>query len=88
MDNQRNQTINQVSASIYDKIMGPFAAEGAQISVLRRGVGKIISLFGTDPNRRLSDIIGNPADMTIECNEPSLLHGQYRIMLLRKQCKQ
>ena len=55
--------------------------------VLRHGIGKIISLFGTDPNRRLSEIMGSPADMTIECNEPSLLHGQYRIVLLRKQCK-
>jgi len=25
--------------------------------------------------------------MTIECNEPSLLRGQYRIVLLRKQCQ-
>ena len=54
---------------------------------LRRGIGKIIALFGTDPNRRLSEIMGSPADLTIERNEPSLLHGQYRIVLLRKQCK-
>ncbi len=67
-------------AVIFDK----FASEDGQISALRRGVGKIISLFGTDPNRRLSGIIGRPADMTIECNESSLLHGQYRIVLLRK----
>jgi ubiquinone/menaquinone biosynthesis C-methylase UbiE len=70
-------------AVIFDK----FASEDGQISALRRGVGKIISLFGTDPNRRLSGIIGRPADMTIECNEPSLLHGQYRIVLLRKCSK-
>jgi phosphatidylethanolamine/phosphatidyl-N-methylethanolamine N-methyltransferase len=67
-------------AVIFDK----FAAEGGQISALRRGLGKIIALFGTDPNRRLSDIIGQPADLAIERNEPSLLHGQYRIVLLSK----
>jgi phosphatidylethanolamine/phosphatidyl-N-methylethanolamine N-methyltransferase len=67
-------------AVIFDK----FAAEGGQISALRRGLGKIISLFGTDPNRRLSDIIGKQSDLTIESNEPSLLHGQYRIVLLSK----
>ena len=70
-------------AVIFDK----FTSENGQISALRRGIGKIISLFGTDPNRRLSEIMGSPADMTIECNEPSLLRGQYRIVLLSKQCK-
>ena len=67
-------------AVIFDK----FAPEDGQISVLRRGVGKIISLFGTDPNRRLSEIMGRPAGLTIEREEPSLLHGQYRIVLLSK----
>ena len=70
-------------AVVFDK----FASENGQISALRHGIGKIISLFGTDPNRRLSEIMGSPADMTIECNEPSLLRGQYRIVLLSKQCK-
>ena len=70
-------------AVIFDK----FAPEGGRISALRRGVGKIISLFGTDPNRRLSELMGTPSDLTIERDEPSLLHGQYRIVLLRKQCK-
>jgi SAM-dependent methyltransferase len=67
-------------AVIFDK----FAAEGQPLSALRRGLGKIIALFGTDPNRRLSDIVGQQSDMVIERNEPSLLHGQYRIVLLRK----
>lgn len=66
---------------IFDK----FAAEDGRISALRRGLGKIISLFGTDPNRRLSEIMSSPTDLTIERNEPSLLHGQYRIVLLHKR---
>jgi phosphatidylethanolamine/phosphatidyl-N-methylethanolamine N-methyltransferase len=67
-------------AVIFDK----FAAEGKQLSALRRSAGRIIALFGTDPNRRSSDIIGRPHDMKIERDEPSLLHGQYRIVLLSK----
>jgi ubiquinone/menaquinone biosynthesis C-methylase UbiE len=67
-------------AVIFDK----FASEDGQISALRRGVGKIISLFGTDPNRRLSEIVCNSSDLAIERNEASLLRGQYRIVLLRK----
>ena len=67
-------------AVIFDK----FASEGGQLSVLRRGVGQIISLFGTDPNRRLSEIMDSLPDLTIERNEPSLLRGQYRIVLLHK----
>ena len=70
-------------AVIFDK----FASENGQISMLRRRLGKIIALFGTDPNRRLSDIIGHPPNLTTECNEPSLLRGQYRIVLLSKRCK-
>ena len=65
---------------IFDK----FAPEGKQPSAVRRGLGHIIALFGTDPNRRLSDVIGRSHDMKIERDEPSLLHGQYRIVLLSK----
>ena len=68
-------------AVIFDK----FAAEAGRISALRRGMGKIIALFGTDPNRRLSEMMGSPVDLAIERDEPSLLHGQYRIVLLCKQ---
>ncbi len=67
-------------AVIFDK----FASEDGPISALRHGIGKIIALFGTDPNRRLSEIVGSPPDLTIACNEPSLLRGQYRIVLLHK----
>jgi phosphatidylethanolamine/phosphatidyl-N-methylethanolamine N-methyltransferase len=70
-------------AVIFDK----FASEEGQLSAARRGLGKLISLFGTDPNRRLSEIIGTLPDLTIERDEPSLLRGQYRTVLLRKQCQ-
>ncbi|MCL4528757.1 MAG: class I SAM-dependent methyltransferase [Chloroflexi bacterium] len=67
-------------AVIFDK----FLFEQNQLSQRRRIIGKFISMFGTDPNRRLSDIIGNPPNVIVEHDEPSLLRGQYRIVLLRK----
>ncbi len=67
-------------AVIFDK----FAPEDKPLSALRRALGSIIALFGTDPNRRLGDIIGHRPDLTIERREPSLLRGQYRIVLLHK----
>jgi len=67
-------------AVIFDK----FLAEQNHLSQRRRIIGRIISTFGTDPNRRLSDIIGNTTNVIVERDEPSLLRGQYRIILLRK----
>lgn len=67
-------------AVIFDK----FLPEASALSPLRRIVGAAIAWLGTDPNRRLSDVL-QPAGMrAIEWNEPSLLHGQYRIVLLHK----
>ena len=37
-----------------------------------------------DPNRRLSDVLGARRMNLIERDEPSLLRGQYRIVLVRK----
>lgn len=65
---------------IFDK----FLPEQNQLSPMRRLIGRIISTFGTDPNRRLSDIINITPKVIVERNEPSLLRGQYRIVLLRK----
>lgn len=67
-------------AVIFDK----FLPETEPLSPARRVIGKIITAVGTDPNRRLSEIIGVAPGIIVERNEPSLLHGQYRIILLRK----
>lgn len=67
-------------AILFDK----FLPERATRSRARRTAGRILSCLGTDPNRRLSDLLG-PREMNlVELNEPSLLRGQYRIVLLRK----
>jgi ubiquinone/menaquinone biosynthesis C-methylase UbiE len=67
-------------AVIFDK----FLPEHAVLSPLRRVMGKVIAALGTDPNRRLSDIIGSVPDVSVEHDGPSLLRGQYRIVVLRK----
>lgn len=68
-------------AVIFDK----FLPEGAALTPGRRLLGRALSLIGTDPNRRLNDIIAGTPDLMIELDEPSLLRGQYRTLLLRKQ---
>ena len=42
-------------------------------------------LFGTDPNRRFSELIRGVSGVVVERDDPSLLRGQYRIVLLCKQ---
>jgi ubiquinone/menaquinone biosynthesis C-methylase UbiE len=67
-------------AIIFDK----FLAERDTLTLTRRVQGKIISALGTDPNRRLSDILADTPGVSMERDEPSLLRGQYRILVLRK----
>lgn len=64
---------------IFDKFLG----EGLQPSRLRALVGVVARALGTDPNRHLSEIIG-PMARHVALDEPSVLGGQYRIVLLRK----
>lgn len=65
---------------IFDK----FLPEGDALSPARQSIGRLIAALGTDPNRRLSDILGEQA-AAIRLNEPSLLRGQYRIVRLEKE---
>ncbi|MCW5854369.1 MAG: methyltransferase domain-containing protein [Anaerolineae bacterium] len=65
---------------IFDK----FLPEGEALSPARQRLGHLIAALGTDPNRRLSDILADQAT-AVRLNEPSLLRGQYRIVLLEKR---
>ena len=67
-------------AVIFDKFM----PENGRLNPLRRTIGSIIARLGTDPNRRLSSILSAAEMSCVESDEPSVLHGQYRIVLLRK----
>ena len=68
-------------AVIFDK----FLPEAGRLSLLRRAIGAVLRVLGTDPNRRLSQLIAGAPGLVVERNEPSLLRGQYRIVLLRKE---
>ena len=67
-------------AVIFDKFLPDMGAR----SRVRRTVGTLIAWLGTDPNRRLRDILGARGMNFVERDEPSLLRGQYRIVLVRK----
>ena len=66
---------------IFDK----FLPETEQLSLFRTLLGRAIRSIGTDPNRRLSEILFGKQGLILERDEPSLLNGQYRIILVRKQ---
>lgn len=65
---------------IFDK----FLAEGSRLSGFRAMLGWLIRQIGTDPNRRFSEMIQNVPDALVVVDEPSLLHGQYRVILMTK----
>lgn len=67
--------------AIFDKFM----PEGRSLTPFRRMLGQVIRFFGTDPNRCLSEIVTGWAGLKVLQNNPSLLSGQYRIVLIEKE---
>jgi phosphatidylethanolamine/phosphatidyl-N-methylethanolamine N-methyltransferase len=65
-------------------ILDKFLPEGQVLTPLRRNLGAVIAWLGTDPNRRLSDLLPLAVAARVELDEPSLLGGQYRIIRIRK----
>jgi phosphatidylethanolamine/phosphatidyl-N-methylethanolamine N-methyltransferase len=64
---------------IFDK----FLPDGTRPAFRRRLANLGATMLGTDINRRLGDILrGQPCDVVQE--EPSLMGGMYRVVLLRK----
>ena len=64
---------------IFDK----FLPEGEKPSLVRKFLNLFSTLFGTDINRRLSDLMKNcPCEITHD--EPSIAGGMYRVILLQK----
>lgn len=64
---------------IFDK----FLPDKESVSIGRRFMNLFSTLFGTDINRRLSDLMkGCPCVVTHD--EPSILGGMYRVILLKK----
>lgn len=66
-------------AVIFDK----FAPDGGRVTLGRRLVNGVTTLFGTDVTRRFGDIVA-AGRCTVVHDEPSLLRGAYRVILVRK----
>ncbi len=66
-------------AVVFDK----FQADGTKPSLWRRCANGFSTAFGTDITRTFGDL-ARGLDVTITLDEPSLLRGMYRILLIRK----
>ena len=66
-------------AVIFDK----FAPEAGKLAIGRRLFNILTMLIGTDVTRRLSDLTAGAAFRILQ-NEPALLGGAYRIVLIEK----
>jgi ubiquinone/menaquinone biosynthesis C-methylase UbiE len=66
-------------AVVFDK----FLPDGSSPSLRRRLANVGSTLFGTNINRRLGDIVGGQR-CSVVSDEPSLLDGMYRVVLLRR----
>ena len=66
--------------AIFDK----FLPEGSRLLGFRVLLGWLIRQIGTDPNRRLGEILQGIRDASVIIDQPVLLNGQYRVILLHK----
>ena len=66
---------------IFDK----FLSAQQTITPIRHAVGAVMRGLGTDPNRRLEDLIYGMTDLEITKQQPSLLAGQYQLIWLHKR---
>jgi len=66
-------------ACVFDK----FVPGDRQPGVVRRGLDVATRLFATSITRRLEDLV-DPSQFVVERDEPSILHGQFRVALLRR----
>jgi ubiquinone/menaquinone biosynthesis C-methylase UbiE len=66
-------------------ICDKFLPAGGALTPARRLLGRVVRALGTDPNRRFDEIVGSVPGVIVERDEPSLLRGQYRLVLLRKE---
>lgn len=67
-------------AVVFDK----FAPEGREASVARRLLNLVTTAFGTEIDRHLGEVLGT-APCHVVSDTPSLLGGQYRVVLLHRE---
>jgi phosphatidylethanolamine/phosphatidyl-N-methylethanolamine N-methyltransferase len=64
---------------VFDK----FLPEESGLTLWRRSANIFSTIFGTDITRRFSDLLSE-SSCEIICNEPALLRGAYRVILIQK----
>ena len=64
-------------------VLDKFAPEGRTPSLARQLLNLLTRVLGTAINRKLSDILAS-APCQVISDEPSILAGQYRVVLLRR----
>ena len=69
-------------AVVFDK----FLPDAGRLTLGRRLLNLGSTLFGTDITRRFGDLCKG-AGVQVVCDEPSLLNGTYRVILIRKNCR-
>ena len=65
-------------AVVFDK----FLPDTGRLSLVRRLLNYGSTIFGTDINRRFGEL-SRGLDFQVEVNEPSLMHGTYRVIAIR-----
>ncbi|HEY3407652.1 MAG TPA: methyltransferase domain-containing protein [Propionicimonas sp.] len=78
-----NETMRAVRPGGRAVVFDKFAPDGTNPSRLRRVLSRLTAVFGTEVDRRLEDILAG-APCVVVHNEPSILHGQYRVVLLAR----
>jgi hypothetical protein len=67
--------------AVFDK----FLDETQRLTTGRRLLGRAMRLAGTDPNRRLHDLLADAPGLVVEGSEPSVFGGLYQLFWLSKQ---
>lgn len=81
MINRWNRFFYRLWAPVYDATVGHFFLSDTSRLTLGRLLNLGSMLFGTDITRRFGDL-ARGANIKIVQDEPSLLHGMYRVILL------
>ncbi len=61
-----------------------FLTEHTKPTIIRNILGGLIRQLGTDPNRRFREMSKDIPEAIIVNDESAMLHGQYRVILLKK----
>jgi ubiquinone/menaquinone biosynthesis C-methylase UbiE len=80
-----HETVRALRPSGRIVIFDKFLPDNARLGILRRILNAGARWFGTDINRRLSDILAD-SRWVVDHNLPSLARGMYRVVVVKPRC--